>query len=392
IEVSLLSDKKEELESFKQELKDQLNTYVVLKDITDNDVDGRREIQIKLTDKAYILGFTHSEISRQIRQGFFGEEVQRLQKGTDEVRIWVRYPPEDRKNIGKMEQLKIKTLTGAEYPLTDLVTYDIGRSVVNINHLDGRREIKIEGDLTDQDEDLQAIITELETDVIPVLQEKYPSVRYELGGQAQGGQELGSSLSTALPLALIAVIILIALVFRSFSQAFMVLPMIFIAVGCAALGHGIEDVLQGDVDVPVSILSIYGIIALVGIIVNDTVIFLDKYNLLLREGYTVKKAAYDAGIARFRPILLTSITTVAGLYPIILETSSQAQFLKPMAISIAYGVLFGTFFILWFFPVLILAVNDLRRLITGVKDGAIPTAESVEPTVVEKKKLKELVR
>ena len=381
ISISLRSDNLDEIKSFKSELMDSLKAFKTLRDIADSDVVGQREVQIKLKDKAYALGLAHAEIARQIRQGYFGEEVQRIQKGKNEVKVWVRYAPKDRKSIGQLEDMRIKLANGNEYPLADLVMYESDRSIININHLDGSREIRVEGDVADLTVSVPEELAKIEKNVLPPIMKKYPSVRYTFEGQAQQSGDVQGALKRNFPIVLLITLIIIALVFRSFSQALLIFPMMLVSVFCAFLGHGIEDFLQGDTIVSVSILSVFGILALLGVIVNDAVIFLDKYNRNLVDGSTVKKAMFDAGVSRFRPILLTSLTTVIGLYPIIFEKSFQAAFLKPMAISVAYGVLFGTIFILLTFPAIVLVVNDLRRYLGFLYRGYWKTAEEVEPAV-----------
>ena len=381
LSISLRSTNLEEIKGMKDELLAELRTFQNLRDIADSDVVGQREIQIKLKDKAYALGLTHAEIARQIRQGYFGEEIQRIQKGKDEVRVWVRYTPEDRKSVGQFEGVRIKLANGNEYPLSDLVSYAPDRSVININHLDGAREIRIEGDVLDLSVSVPAELAKIEKNVLPPLLAQYPSVSYTFEGQARRSGDVQGSLKRNFPLIFLVTLILIALVFKSFSQALLIVPMMLVSVFCAFLGHGIEDILQGSTVVPVSILSVFGILALLGVIVNDAVIFLDKFNRNIKDGQNIKKAIYEAGLARFRPILLTSLTTVIGLYPIIFEKSFQAAFLKPMAISVAYGVLFGTIFILLSFPAIILVVNDLRRGIGFLTKGYWKTPEQVEPAM-----------
>jgi multidrug efflux pump subunit AcrB len=390
ISYSLRSTDFEQIKGFSEELKAILKADTELKDVVDNNVIGTREVNIELKPKAYALGLTRQGIARQIRQGFFGEEVQRLQKGKNELRVWVRYTADDRKSIGKLEEMRIKTQQGQEFPLKDLVNYDIDRSIVSINHLDGGREIRVDADIINIGVPVPAKLAKLEQDVFPKLYQKYPAVTATQQGQAQETAELRANIIPAFLMVFIGMLLLIALIFRSFGQAFLMLPMIIVGVFCAVLGHGIEDVLQGARIVPVSILSIFGILALIGVIVNDTVIFLNKFNLLIAEGYNMKKAVFEAGIARFRAIVLTSITTVVGLYPIILEQSFQAEFLKPLAISMAYGVLFGTTFILVSFPAYILIANDMRRGMTFLIKGIWKKAEEVEPAYVEKKRLAEL--
>ena len=389
VSLSLRSTELNQIQAFADELKEGMKTRPNLRDVVDNNVVGSREIYIELKDKAYALGLTRQEIARQIRQGFFGEEVQRLQKGKNELRVWVRYTENDRKSIGKLEEMRIKTRTGEEYPLIDLVTYDIDRSIVSINHLDGGREISVDADVINEGISVPDEIAYITDSIMPSLFAKYPSVTLRQGGQAEETARLRENVAPMFLLALFGMLIIVALVFRSASQAFLMLPMIIIGVFCAFLGHGIEDFLQGDTIVPVSMLSIFGILALIGVIVNDTVILLNKFNLLIQDGYNFKKAVYEAGRARFRAILLTSITTVVGLYPIILEQSFQAAFLKPLAISMAYGVMFGTAFILVCFPAYLMILNDLRRGVGFLLTGIWKSAEEVEPAYREQKRLKE---
>lgn len=390
VSLSLRSTNLEELKAFKEELKAELKNITDLRDVVDNDIIGTREVQLDLKPRAYALGLTRQEIARQVRQGFFGEEVQRLQKGKNEMRVWVRYTDTDRSSIGKLEEMRIKTPQGQEYPLIDLVDYDIDRSIVNINHLDGAREIRVEADIINVGVSVPDILAQIRTEILPPLQAKYSSVSITEEGQAQESAEIRGKLMGAFPLAFAGMLLLVTLVFRSLPQALMMIPMILVGVFSGILGHGIEDILQGPRMVPVSILSVFGILALMGVIVNDTVVFLNKFNLLIKDGYNIKKAVYEAGLQRFRPILLTSITTVVGLYPIIFEKSFQAEFLKPLAISMAYGVLLGTAFILVCFPAYILIVNDIRRGWTYLVKGVWKRPEEVEPAYEEERKLVEL--
>ncbi len=383
VSVNMTSGNAEELEAAKVWLKDQLRTLPTLKDITDNDIIGKRELEIELKPKAYMLGLDHSEISNQIRQGFFGQEIQRLQKGSDEVKIWIRFPEEDRKTIGQLEQMRIKTMEGDEYPLMELIDYEIVRGTVLINHFDTKRQILVEASLQDESLPAQPILEEIQSSLVPELQAKFPSVMVSFEGQSQQSAKFADSLMKMLPLVLLVAIILITLVFRSWVQAvfLIILPLLPMGVLCGIFGHWFHDK-------PLSILSNFGLIALCGIIINDAVVFLSKFNSNIKEGMKVRDAAYQAGLDRFRPIMLTSITTVLGLYPLILGKSLQAQFLIPMAISVAYGVLFGTLFIIICYPALILVVNDIRRALQFIYDGGKwPSREEVEPAMVEEKSL-----
>ncbi len=319
--LALFGNNLEDLMAAKEEAKEEIAQLASLKDLVDNTASGQRELQLELKPKAYFLGFSQADITTQIRQAFFGEEAQRLIMGTDEVRVWVRYPEQDRLSVSQMESMKIKDPQGNEYPLTELADYNVGRGVININHFNGKREVTIEADLVDPYEPVPPIVEKVKTEILPPILAKYPGVTYSFEGQQRRSARTVNSFVKVFPVAFIMMILVITLSFRSLYQAILILLLIPIGLVCAALGHLIHAQ-------PISMLSAYGMIALSGVIINDAVVMLDKYNQNLREGLTVEEAAFDAGKARFRAILLTSITTVAGLFPLILEKSFQAQFLS----------------------------------------------------------------
>lgn len=391
VSVSLLGKNLDQLQKAKQLMIEKMETFPELRDIVDNNAIGKREIQLDLKPKAYFMGLTRADIANQVRNGFFGGQAQRLQVGKDEVRVWVRYPQQDRINIGQLEEMKIKTQMG-EYPLKELASYEIRRGPVNIYRYNGLKEIRIEAELVDPYEPVPPILERVNQEIVPEIQANFTGVEVDFQGQSRDSQESMADLMSAYIIAFIIIMALIMMHFRSVLQSFIILLMIPMAWMGATWGHGIEGI-------PVSMLSAWGMVALSGVIINDAIVFLAKYNSLIKEGYAVANAAYQAGIARFRPILLTTITTTVGLYPIILEGSFQAQFLKPMAVTLAYGVLFGTGFILLLFPVLIITLNDLRvfmvkfrRVIVGFNDGTWPkkkiekpTREEVEPATKQMK-------
>ncbi len=383
VSISLKSADIDELDAAKVELKDKLSEISAIKDVTDNASIGQREIELKLKPLAYLLGLTQQDITKQIRQGFFGEEVQRLQIGTDEVKVWVRYPEEDRLSITQLESMKIKMADGAEYPLTELADYEIGRGVISINHFNGKREIRVTADLASKTQSLPDVLEKISTDVMPPLLAKYPGLDFTYEGQSsRGAREFGSLMQVG-PIILILLVLTITLNFRSLYQTMLIFSLIPIGVICAMFGHWVEGATF------YYSISGYGILALSGVIINDAVVMLDRFNRNIKSGLAIKEAAFEAGVARYRAIVLTSMTTVAGLYPLILETSFQAQFIIPMAISLAWGVLLGTFFILSFFPVFILVFNDIRvffyRLARVIfyGDRTKPTHEEVEPAMIE---------
>jgi len=371
VSISLLGKNLEDLQLAKDFMIREMSNIKILKDINDNNAIGKREVQLELKPKAYFLGLTHNDITTQVRQGFFGGQAQRLQIGKDEVRVWVRYPKQDRLNLGQMESMKIKT-PGGEYPLSELATYEIRRGPVNIQRYNMSREVRIDANLIDPYAPVPPILEEIKTNIVPRMQEMYPGIEVEYQGQKRDSDEAVADLTRFFGIAFLIIILIIMIHFKSLTQGTIVLMMIPLGWLGAIWGHGIEGY-------PVSMLSAWGMVALSGVIINDAVVFLSKYNSLLLEGRKVIDAVYEAGLARFRAIILTTITTTVGLYPIIMEASFQAQFLIPMAIALAYGVMIGTAFILILFPVLILVLNDLRRFMYHLWTGKHKSAEALEP-------------
>lgn len=370
IVVSLRGKNLEALALAKNEFKQELKNFSTLKDVVDNNLVGRREISLKLKPNAYFLGLTTADIAKQIRQGFWGEEAQKLQIGKDEIKVWVRYPNIERKDIFQLENVNIK-VADKEYPLTSLADFEIERGVVSINHANGAREIKVEADLANQKEPLPPIVDKIKAELIPQIESKYPDIHIIMEGQDKETQKFAKSAKKVFPMAIAFLIVTIILTFRSKSQTVLIFLMIPLGVFGAFLGHGIENK-------PISVLSFYGIIALAGIVVNDSVVFLDTFNRNIAEGMKIHNAIYQAGVSRFRAIALNSFANIVGLYPLILEKSRQAQFLIPMAVSIAWGLFFVTLFTLFFFPCLILIFSDIRVFLYKIWNK-----ENIEPELLE---------
>ncbi len=373
ISLSIQSTDREEINAAALWLKAEIKAMPDVKDIVDNAGAGNREVQLTLLPKAYSLGLTEASIVTQLRQGFFGEEVQRLIIGRDEVKVWTRFPLEDRDDFGDLDNMKIKTSLGQEFPLYTLANYEIKRGNVTINHIDGKQEVRVYGSLYNGE--LSSTVNEqIQRELFPKLKEKFPNTEVKVKGQAEKAADSGKRLLTAFGLGVLLILIILSLNFASFYQARLILMVIPIGIFSALLGHGI-------VGIPFSLFSFWGIIALVGILVNDAVVMLDQYNKGLKSGLSAQQAVTEAGKSRFRPIILTSLTTVVGLYPLILEKSFQAQFLVPMAVSVAYGVLFGTMMLLFFFPSLLLFMNDMRRARFWLWRGGenAPSKIEVEP-------------
>lgn len=374
VSISLLGRNLEEMKQAKAFLMDGMKEIPALYNINSNDAVGKREVRLNLNPRAYFLGLDHDSITRQVRQGFFGGQAQRLQSGKDEIRVWVRYPKTGRISLGQLETMRIKTQAG-EFPLQELAAYDIERGPVNINRYNMSREVRVEADLVDPYEPVPPILDQIRQTIIPDMQAKYPGVRVAYQGQQKDTNEATGEMIRYFGIAFLVIVVILMVHFKSYSQALIVLMMIPLGWLGAAWGHMVEGI-------PISILSSWGMVALSGVIINDAVVFLSKFNSNVKEGMKVADAVWNAGVSRFRAILLTTITTVAGLYPIVLEGSRQAEFLKPMAIALAYGVLIGTAFLLLFFPALIMTVNDLKVWASWLWSGKKPEAEAVEIAVI----------
>jgi multidrug efflux pump subunit AcrB len=363
VAVSLLSNDIEELKAATDAFKAILARNPLLKDIEDNDPAGIKEIRLELNDNAFALGLNSRNVMSQVRAAFFGREAQRFQRGQDEIRVWVRYDRENRSSIKDLDELRIATPAGDRVPLRDIADYTIERGDVVINHLDGRREILVSADLKDPNQSATDILTDIQQNIMPGLQERYPTVSPNyLSGQAREASKIVSSANIIGPIILLLIYFVIAFTFRSWTQPAMLLlliPFSFIAV---TWGHWIHGF-------PLNILSMLGIIALIGIMVNDGLVLIGKFNSLIKKGLDFDSALFEAGKSRFRAIFLTSLTTIAGLAPLLLEKSRQAQFLKPMAISVSYGIGIATLLTLLLLPLFLSFGNTMKVWIYWLRTG-----------------------
>lgn len=382
VSVSLLGNDLEDLEAAKEELKENFENNPLLKDITDSDPQGIKEINVKLKENAYALGLDLSEVMRQVRNAFFGAQAQRFQRGQDEIRVWVRYDLENRSSINDLDEMRIVTPSGNRVPFDEIANYEIMRGTESINHLEGMREIRVSADMEDPNGSSTEILADIRENVMPEILAKYPSTSVSYEGQNREADKLTDSAKMVLPVIFFLIYATIAFTFRSYSQPFLLMLMIPFSVIGVAWGHWIHDF-------PVNVLSALGIIALVGIMVNDGLVLIGKFNGFLREGMEFKKALYEAGKSRFRAIYLTSLTTIAGLAPLLLEKSRQAQFLKPMAISIAYGIAIATILTLVFLPLLLSMSNNIKVGGKWLATGKKVTNEEVERAIKEQKEEQE---
>jgi multidrug efflux pump subunit AcrB len=378
ISISLLGNNTEELKAAKSELKAHMQKNPKLKDITDTDPKGIKEIKIQLKDNAYPLGLTLGGVMQQVRAGFFGAEAQRFQRGQDEIRVWVRYAERDRSSINNLDEMRIVSPTGARIPFREIATYSIARGDESISHLDGKREIQVNAKLENPNESATDILFDLQQTIIPELLSKYGTLSVSYEGQNRELRKLSNSASKVIPVILVLIYVVIAFTFRSYSQPLLLLLLVPFSVIGVAWGHWFHGF-------PITMLSALGIIALIGIMVNDGLVLITKFNNNLKEGLPFETALFEAGKSRFRAIFLTSLTTIAGLAPLLLEKSRQAQFLKPMAISIAYGIGIATVLTLFLLPLFLSVSNKIKTNSKWLATGNKVTREEVERAIKEQK-------
>jgi len=378
VSVALMSSNTNELKSAKEYLKAEFRKNPLLKDITDNDPEGIKEINITLKQRAYAMGFTLNSVISQIRSGFFGYQVQRFQRGQDEIKVWVRYDLEERRSLQNLDDMRLVNASGDRVPLREVANYTIERGEISINHLDGKREIRIDSDLKDPSTSATDMMADIKADLLPIMKERYPTVNAIFEGQNREAEKTAGSAATVLPVILFLIFVIIAFTFRSFDQPIVLILMVPFSFIGVAWGHWIHGY-------PINVLSFLGIIALIGIIVNDGLVLISKLNINLKSGMKYNDALIAAGKSRFRAIFLTSVTTIAGLSPLIFETSRQAQFLIPMAIAIAYGIALATVLTLVLLPLMLKFSNDLKVLWQWYTTGKKPGSEEVEGSVIELK-------
>jgi multidrug efflux pump subunit AcrB len=376
VAVSLLGNNIAELKAAKVELKKVMLENSLLKDVSDNDPAGIKEIQIQLKDKANILGLNLQSIMAQVRSGFFGVQAQRFQRGQDEIRVWVRYKKNDRSSIKNLDDMWINTPSGNRVPFSEIASYKIARGDVAINHLEGKREIQVTADLKSFDVSATDILSDIKVNVMPEIISKHPTVSPLYEGQNREAKKTTDSVKIVAPIILLLIYIIIAFTFRTYSQPLLLLLMIPFSLIGVVWGHYFHGF-------QINILSWLGIIALLGIMVNDGLVLIGKFNLYLKDGMPFEEALIQAGKSRFRAIFLTTLTTISGLAPLMLETSRSAQFLIPMAISISYGIAVATVLTLVMLPLLLSVSNSIKIFIKWMLTGNTITKEEVERANIE---------
>lgn len=376
VSIALRGNNLEDLRAARDELKAAMLERDDVKDVMDTDQTGVREAIVRLTPTGERLGLTLAAVMAQVRAGFFGVEAQSLQRGDEEVEVWVRYPADGRQSERQLTDMRVRTPGGGDYPLSEVAFVEYGTGNQAINRLEGEREIRVESNVANQSVSVPAVIAELEAGPLAAITERYPSLTYTAEGQSRESAKMGAGAGLVFPVIMFIMLALIVVAFNSFSQAimtFLLYPFAFIGV---IIGHFIQGV-------PLNVFSIIGTIALIGVFTNNSLVLVSTFNQLLEEGKDFTEALREAATSRFRPILLTTVTTVAGLAPLLASGSLGAQFLKGPAIAMAYGLSFGLFNTLFLLPAIIVIVNLGRRGLKRVKtlNKVRATPEQVEPAV-----------
>jgi multidrug efflux pump subunit AcrB len=358
IEIQLRGQDFDQLKQAAAELKSEIATYPGTFDITDNFKPGKQEKKIRVKEGARSIGITMRDIARQVRQAFYGDEALRIQRGRDDVKVMVRYSDKERRSIAGIEDMRIRTLDGQEIPIEEVADITTGRSYSVVNRVDRKRTISVLSDINEDTTNASVIVADLKANFLPGLVERYPGITYALEGQEKRTRESLDSLKSGYFLAMMGIFLLLASQFRSYMQPLIIMMAIPFGLIGAILGHLV-------LGMEFTLVSVFGIVALSGIVVNDSLILIDFINRAVRSGMDVDKAVIESGRARFRPVLLTSVTTIAGLFPLLLERSFQAQFLVPMAVSLCFGLLVATILTLLYVPALYLIVEDITHLFKG---------------------------
>jgi multidrug efflux pump subunit AcrB len=354
IEIQLSGEDFDQLGLAADELKNEIKTYPGTYDISDNFRPGKQERKLRVKAGARSIGVTMRGLARQVRQAFYGEEALRIQRGREDIKVMVRYANKQRSSLSGFDEMRIRTGEGREIPIEEVAEITHGRAYSTINRVDRKRTITVISDIDETTANAGRIVADLKVNFLPKLVERYPGISFDLEGQAKRTGESIDSLKSGYLLAMMGIFLLLASQFRSYIQPVIIMCAIPFGLIGAVFGH----LVMGK---EFTIVSLFGVVALSGIVVNDALILIDFINRAVRSGIDIETAVVESGKARFRPVLLTSITTIAGLLPILLERSFQAQFLIPMAISICFGLLAATVLTLLYVPALYLIVRDVRN-------------------------------
>ena len=358
INIQLTGSDFDTLNEAGEKIKIKLAEFDGLFDIKNSFEDGKTEVQLHIKPEAEQLGLNMQQLGNQVRSAIYGTQAQSIQRDQSEVKVMVRYPQEERYSLSDLQNLNITTPSGANIPLANVAEVDVGKGTTKISRVDRKRILNITSDLDKDKADSRAITAEMNEWVNELLRD-YPGIRFDPEGEQREQKEFQTSLITGFGIALLMIYVLLAIPLKSYLQPLMVMVVIPFSIIGALGGH----MLMG---LDLSISSIMGILALIGVVVNDSLVLVDFINKRLAEGTSLIQAIRIAGGARFRPIILTSLTTFAGLTPLILEKSTQAQFLIPMAVSLGFGILFATFLTLFLIPSMYLILEDMKAIVKRI--------------------------
>ena len=332
------------LEAAVELTKQRLAEFPGVFDISDDSRPGKWEIQLAIKDDAHTLGIPLDRLARTVRAAYYGEEVMRLQRGRHEVKLMVRYPESERRSLANFDDIRIDDGDQLQRPITEIADVKVKRGYSEINRIDQRRSITITADVDESRANASRVVAELKRSFMPELMTKYPLLKVRWEGQYEQTVESMQSLFIALGVAMLATFVLLTLEFTSYALPLIVMAVIPFGMIGAVWGHAFMGL-------PLTLFSVLGLVALTGVVVNDSIVLVDFINVRIRSGeMTLEQAVLESGCRRFRPVVLTSLTTVAGLLPILVETSFQAQILIPMATSLCFGLLLSTFLVLLLVP------------------------------------------
>ncbi|MBM4023487.1 MAG: efflux RND transporter permease subunit, partial [Planctomycetes bacterium] len=351
IEFKLLAASEPEavrqLEGAVERCKEWLTQYPGVIDIDDDSRPGKWEYQIRVKPRAEALGVSLADLAGTIRASYYGEEVMRLQRGRHEVKLMVRYPRDERRSFATLEDIRVTGPDGVKRPVRELADVTVARGYSEINRLDQKRSITVTADIDVARSSLTSgrITADMERRLLPELAAAFPLVRIRWEGQREQTNESLRSLGIGFVVALFGMFVLLTMEFKSYFQPLLILAAIPFGIAGAVFGHAVMGM-------PLTLFSMFGLVALAGVVVNDSICLIDFINLRVRAGHPLRESLREAGCLRFRPVLLTSVTTIGGLLPLLLEKSFQAQFLVPMATAMAFGLMMTTALVLILVPVM----------------------------------------
>jgi len=372
IEIWLQGHNMNDILAAADDLMDRLRKFEGVYQIRSDFSQGKNEMRLELKPEARTLGLTVDDLARQIYAGYYGAEAIRLQRGRDDIRIKVRYTADERSRISDLERIRIRTRNGHEVPLMSVADISFAPGYSTITRTDGMRRVAISAGVDTTKANANEIFSELSSNFFPQLKRRYPELHVALQGEQKKMRESFDSLYVGYPLAILGIFIIIATMFRSYAQPFIIIFTVPFGIIGAVMGH----LLLGY---DLSIMSIFGMVALTGVVVNDAIVLIERINENIAEGMPFFDAILNGGARRFRAIFLTSLSTVGGLAPLIMETDIQAKFLIPMALSIAAGIAFATVLTLVLVPSLLVLLSDFRLVVHRLRYGFWPKRVDVEP-------------